>query len=458
MKTSLRKQLHRQMIVVILATYALCLGVLALNSFWQSLRTQDELLEGLIASSDSQKNLILPSFLLPEQYQGLPLLIEKMRREETLKSLVIISDENPPKEWADRCFRDRGIWICRRLFPNEIAALIPISHDGRFYGSMFKVKDVPSGILAPRYTSTALFLAFALLFSLVGLVWSTMRLTSKEIPSAVEALLTNVKRALAGEVNIQTESIRFEEYQRLSEAIQTMIKDVEEGRRASAIASVSQMLAHDVRKPFSLLRIAIGMLSKAENMDQVRNILTKLTPEIDKAVTSVTGLISDVMEAGSATANLILEARAPESLIETTLRDISPIHPQKDVIISYDLQHRSRIRIDPIKMERAFSNIIGNALQAMNYRGNLWFRTREVDQMIEFTIGNSGSFIPEEYRRKVFDAFFTREKKGGTGLGLAIAHKMVTAHGGKIFCHAEMSENYPDGMVEFTLTLPIVPH
>lgn len=244
----------------------------------------------------------------------------------------------------------------------------------------------------------------------------------------------------------------------MSNAIQTLIKDVEEGRRATAVASVTQMLAHDVRKPFSLLKITMGMLHKSEDMDRVRSVLSRATPEIDKAMLAVTNLINDVMEAGSQASNLVVEAVAPEALIGVSVRELFRIYPQCKVDITYDLRHLRDVMVDVSKIERVFANIVGNALQAMSFRGQLWFRTREIGDMIEFTLGNSGSFIPEENLGKLFDAFFTSGKKGGTGLGLAIAHKQVTAHGGEIFCRSERGINYPEGMVEFILTLPSSRH
>jgi hypothetical protein len=55
----------------------------------------------------------------------------------------------------------------------------------------------------------------------------------------------------------------------------------------------------------------------------------------------------------------------------------------------------------------------------------------------------------------LFDAFFTNGKKSGTGLGLAIAHKLVTAHGGRIWCTSSVTPEHPEGKVEFFFTLPV---
>jgi signal transduction histidine kinase/ActR/RegA family two-component response regulator len=223
----------------------------------------------------------------------------------------------------------------------------------------------------------------------------------------------------------------------------------------SAIANMTQMLAHDVRKPFSLLRMALGMLTQAKDPAAIKHLMSRIVPEIDKAISSVDGMISDVMEVGSASTILIQEPASPESLIEMTLGDLIRIYPKAAITFEYDLNHIHMAHVHVQKIGRVFSNIIGNAFQAMRIKGKMWFKTSERDGMIQFCVGNAGSVIPQESLPKLFEAFFTSGKKGGTGLGLAIAKKVVVAHGGKIWCESTKTTEHPAGKVEFFFTLPI---
>jgi signal transduction histidine kinase/ActR/RegA family two-component response regulator len=229
---------------------------------------------------------------------------------------------------------------------------------------------------------------------------------------------------------------------------------VEKGK-FEAVANMTQMLAHDVRKPFSILRMGLGILKNAKDPAGINMVLSTLVPEIDKAMSSVDGMISDVMEVGSSSATLIQEPVSPESLIESTLGELFRIYPKSNISISYDFKHSHMTCVHSQKVGRVFSNIVGNAVQAMKYKGSMWFKTQERDGMIEFCLGNAGSVIPAENLSKLFDAFFTSGKKGGTGLGLAIAQKVVTAHGGEIWCESGKTANHPEGQVEFYFTLPI---
>ncbi|MCA3084818.1 MAG: hypothetical protein ING65_00645, partial [Rhodocyclaceae bacterium] len=223
--------------------------------------------------------------------------------------------------------------------------------------------------------------------------------------------------------------------------------------RTHAIARTTQALAHDVRKPFSMFKSIIQVIEGTEDPNEVRKVLQLTLPEVNQAMASVEGMIQDVMQIGS-DATMNLEDAAPSTLIEAALGDLFRIFPEADVSLSYDFSHRHMVRADSLRVERVFANILGNAMQAMRERGNLWIRTLERDGFIEFTLGNGGSHIPHESLPKLFDAFFTSGKKGGTGLGLAIAKKIVEAHGGAIRCVSEVSDAFPQGMVEFVFTLP----
>jgi signal transduction histidine kinase/DNA-binding NarL/FixJ family response regulator len=223
---------------------------------------------------------------------------------------------------------------------------------------------------------------------------------------------------------------------------------------AEAIARTTQALAHDVRKPFSLVQALTDSIVDQVDPRVIRDILTASLPEIDAALAGVNGMVQDVMEIGSS-GTLTREAANPESLIEVVLNANFRILPGAEVTFGFAFAHTRKVSVDTLKVGRVFSNIVGNAVQAMNEHGTLWFRTREVGGFLEFCVGNGGSFIAPEHLSRLFDAFFTSGKRGGTGLGLAIAKKVVEDHGGAIRCESTRSDEWPKGKVEFFFTLPL---
>lgn len=225
-----------------------------------------------------------------------------------------------------------------------------------------------------------------------------------------------------------------------------------------AISQTTQIFAHDVRKPFSMMEAILHHLETIDEPEKFIELSKKYTRHVQHALASVNGLIQDVMDMGKET-KLNKEPVSPRSLIEASLCEVCSMEMEKDknsydIPITYDFKHQSMVCIDPLKMQRVFSNIILNAIQASKGQGSLWFYTTEShnDNRIEFCIGNSGSSIAEEDLPMLFEAFFTTKKKGGTGLGLAIAYNIVHAHGGTIKCESSVQENF----VQFILTLPSV--
>lgn len=87
----------------------------------------------------------------------------------------------------------------------------------------------------------------------------------------------------------------------------------------------------------------------------------------------------------------------------------------------------------PDELNQVWTNLIHNALQAMDYRGTLTIELTEQDGQAKISITDSGQGIPEEIKAKIFDPFFTTKPAGeGSGLGLDIVKKIVEKHQGKI--------------------------
>ncbi|HEY9708899.1 MAG TPA: ATP-binding protein, partial [Oculatellaceae cyanobacterium] len=106
----------------------------------------------------------------------------------------------------------------------------------------------------------------------------------------------------------------------------------------------------------------------------------------------------------------------------------------------------------PDALNQVWTNLIHNALQAMNYRGTLIIDVMQQDQQAHISITDTGSGIPEEIKPKIFKPFFTTKPPGeGSGIGLDIVKKILEKHQGRI-----EFESIP-GKTKFTVILPIHP-
>ncbi len=91
------------------------------------------------------------------------------------------------------------------------------------------------------------------------------------------------------------------------------------------------------------------------------------------------------------------------------------------------------IKAQPEEIQQIFTNLLTNAVQAMEGKGELKISTEGQNGNVLAVIQDTGPGIPKEYLSKIYDPFFTTKEQGkGTGLGLNIVHQLVVKHGGKI--------------------------
>ena len=105
----------------------------------------------------------------------------------------------------------------------------------------------------------------------------------------------------------------------------------------------------------------------------------------------------------------------------------------------------------PDELNQVWTNLIHNALQAMENKGILNIDVTEEEGRVLVSITDNGKGIPPEIMPKIFEPFFTTKPPGqGSGLGLDIVNKIIEKHSGNIDV-----ESVP-GQTTFTVSLPII--
>lgn len=110
------------------------------------------------------------------------------------------------------------------------------------------------------------------------------------------------------------------------------------------------------------------------------------------------------------------------------------------------------IECSPSQINQVFLNLLTNAAQAIEDRGEIVITTkRHDDEHVAISIADNGCGIPPEIMDKIRDPFFTTKEVGsGTGLGLSIVDEIVRSHHGELKIESEVGR----GSV-FTVILPI---
>jgi PAS domain S-box-containing protein len=215
----------------------------------------------------------------------------------------------------------------------------------------------------------------------------------------------------------------------------------------AALARLGQMaavVAHEVRNPLAGIKGAIQVLmSRRTVADSELPVMRDVVARID----SLGELINDLMVFARPRPPrpntfhirpLLLEAisllrRDPAGeLVEVTIEG-----PDLELIADNEM------------IRATVLNLLLNAAQAMNGRGNVTIKIAQHDWECSIEIRDTGPGVPPDLRDRVFEPFFTTKARGG-GLGLPIARRTAELHGGTL----TLSSPETGGSV-FTLTLPM---
>jgi signal transduction histidine kinase len=102
------------------------------------------------------------------------------------------------------------------------------------------------------------------------------------------------------------------------------------------------------------------------------------------------------------------------------------------------------------ELNQVWTNIIDNAVDAMNGIGEITLRTYEEDEQAVVEIIDTGPGIPKDVQSRIFEPFYTTKPPGkGTGLGLHITHDIVVNRH-----HGYLQVKSKPGETKFKITLP----
>ena len=102
------------------------------------------------------------------------------------------------------------------------------------------------------------------------------------------------------------------------------------------------------------------------------------------------------------------------------------------------------------ELREVFTNIINNALDAMEKGGRLSFRTWQNEENSVISISDTGEGMSDEVKGRVFEPFYTTKLAKGSGLGLSVSHGIMKRYSGSIEVESEEGEG-----TTFTLRFPI---
>src|SRR5262249_27180961 len=135
------------------------------------------------------------------------------------------------------------------------------------------------------------------------------------------------------------------------------------------------------------------------------------------------------------------------------------LHQQKIAVVErYD--YKSEVPVFPAEIRQVLSNLIVNAVEAMEKDGRLILHVREWHEWngehrpgVLISVMDNGSGIPKEVRGHLFEPFFTTKGEKGTGVGLWVSRGIVQKHRGSIRVRSSLLKGH--SYTCFSVFLPL---
>ena len=210
-------------------------------------------------------------------------------------------------------------------------------------------------------------------------------------------------------------------------------------------------LAHEIKNPLGGLRGAAQLLERQISEAELKEYTQIIISEADRLQSLLDRMLGPNSLPRIESVNIHDVLEHVRDLVRVEAGEALHVHQDYDPSLP-------DIKADRDLLLQAVLNIVRNALQALENRGEIILRTRvrrhfnigskKYRLVARIQIIDNGPGIPEELRKQIFYPMITG-RSDGTGLGLSIAQALINRHRGLIECESQ------PGKTVFTLLLPL---
>ncbi|MCP4116797.1 MAG: PAS domain S-box protein [Desulfobacteraceae bacterium] len=223
-----------------------------------------------------------------------------------------------------------------------------------------------------------------------------------------------------------------------------------QAEKMSSLGKLAAGVAHQLNNPLGGITLFTQlMLEEHELSDDAQNDLKSIQRDAERC----SAIVKELLEFARQTKREVRLLNINEIVARALflLRNQS-LFQNINIIEDYD-ETLPEIPADSQQLNHVFMNIILNAADAMEGKGELGIRSRlsEDRSMAVIKISDTGTGIDPVIISTIFEPFFTTKEQGkGTGLGLSMAYGIIESHGGKL-----RAENRGRGGTRFIVELPL---
>jgi PAS domain S-box-containing protein len=215
------------------------------------------------------------------------------------------------------------------------------------------------------------------------------------------------------------------------------------------------IVSHDLRNPLNTIHLNADLL--LDQLTEQPAMAGEALGRIVRAATQMESMIVDLLDMSSIEAGAFLVEPAPypvADLLAEACDMLQPLTAEKGILLECLAADRSICaEIDARQILRVFSNLVGNAIKFTPPGGEITIRASQEGSEVHFSVADTGTGIPAELIRYLFERYWQARKgdRRGAGLGLTIVRGIVEAHGGRLWV-----ENRTDGTgAIFYFSIPI---
>ncbi|MDP2913003.1 MAG: ATP-binding protein [Candidatus Omnitrophota bacterium] len=215
-----------------------------------------------------------------------------------------------------------------------------------------------------------------------------------------------------------------------------------QNEKMAVIGTLSAGINHEICNPLGiargqceafLLNIKDGLYDNKSNdelLTMAKGIMVKVIKETDRA-TAITKKLSGFAKPAKGEAEVVDIAKEVKEVFGLVGYELKLEKIEFEKHIEKDL---SNVFVDKKQFQEVLFNLIRNAGQAIGEKGKITIRAKGDRGRVFIEIQDSGSGIPQDKIKELFNPFFTTKDPGkGTGLGLFIVRQVIEKNGGRIY-------------------------
>ncbi|HPN93397.1 MAG TPA: ATP-binding protein [bacterium] len=202
--------------------------------------------------------------------------------------------------------------------------------------------------------------------------------------------------------------------------------------RTAAWREVARRIAHEIKNPLSPIQLSIENLKAVfeENREMFDEMFPESSDMILEEVDKLRRLANEFSEFAQMPEPVFERVDAAE-MLHNLVKFHSSTAPAGVKLNIIGCDKAIVIRADRDQLNRVFTNLIKNAVEAMPDGGDLTVSAVKTDGGAVFRFRDTGVGMTAEQLERIFTPYFT-SKSGGTGLGLSIARRILADHGARI--------------------------